>query len=81
MVKARHLVRRLGAQIPENSQRVFGHYFRCFLKLFAAAGCERLSELNRTMINKKINDKIESYSVFYPSVATGAYLKEERVAP
>ena len=52
-----------------------------FLELFAAAGCERLSELNRTMINKKINDKIESYSVFYPSVATGAYLKEERVAP
>ena len=52
-----------------------------FLELFAAAGCNDLSELNRTRINKKINDKIESYSVFYPSVATGAYLKEEQIAP
>lgn len=46
-----------------------------FMELFAAAGCTKLSELNRSMIYKKINDQIKPYSTFYPHVETGVYLK------
>lgn len=37
-----------------------------FVELFAAAGCRELSQLNRSMIYKKVNDEIKSYSELYP---------------
>lgn len=43
-----------------------------FLELFAAAGCNNFSELNRSMIYKKVNDKIHSYETLYPNVEYGS---------
>jgi len=47
-----------------------------FIQLFAAAGCTRLEDLDRNLINKKLDDKILSYEEIYPSVEYGSYLKK-----
>lgn len=48
-------------------------------QLFAGAGVSELSQMNRKLINKKLNHEIKSYETFYPSVAPGEYLKKETV--
>lgn len=48
---------------------------REFLELFAAAGCTKLSELNRTFIFKRIENEIRCYEDVYPTVKAGEYLK------
>lgn len=45
-----------------------------FTELFAAAGCSTLEQLNRSFINKKVEDGIKNYAELYPPVAHGAYL-------
>lgn len=44
-----------------------------FRELLAAAGCASLSDPNRTMINKTVNDEIRPYSELYPDVVEGSY--------
>lgn len=44
-----------------------------FLELFAAAGCNYLEELNRSLIYKKIEGEVKSYESHYPSVARDSY--------
>jgi len=39
-----------------------------FAELFAAAGCVKLEELNRSLINKRIIDDVKSYEEWYPTV-------------
>lgn len=47
-----------------------------FLDLFAASGCQKLSQLNRRRIYKKLNDNIRSYETYYPTIKYGSYLGE-----
>ncbi len=47
-----------------------------FVGLFTAAGCTDLSQLNRSLIHKKVNNEIKSYNELYPEVAAGAYLSK-----
>jgi hypothetical protein len=42
-----------------------------FDELFAASGSDDLSQLNRSLINKRVNDDIKSYEELYPTVETG----------
>lgn len=48
-----------------------------FLELFAAAGCKKLYDPNRSLIYKKLEGKISSYEELYPSVAMGSYLTSD----
>ena len=50
---------------------------REFTELFAAAGCSDLSELNRSLINKRIIDDVKTYEDWYPTVKQGSYIKSE----
>lgn len=45
-----------------------------FKELFLAAGCDKLSQLNRSLIYKKVHGKIESYEYYFPTVKSGKYL-------
>lgn len=49
---------------------------RDFLELFAASGCRDLTQLNRHLIYKKLNDQIRSYETFYPTKKIGEYLDD-----
>jgi len=67
-----------GLHVEDKWQRVKNYQVQTmddFVQLFAAAGCKDLSELDRSMINKKVGDKILSYEEIYPSISYGAYLK------
>ena len=44
-----------------------------FAELFAAAGCTKLEELNRTLINKRIIDDVKTFEEWYPSVDNRDY--------
>ncbi len=46
-----------------------------FLELLAAAGCNDLSQLKRNLINKKVGDDFKTYEELYPTVKSGALLK------
>ncbi|WP_233357732.1 FMN-binding glutamate synthase family protein [Haloflavibacter putidus] len=48
-----------------------------FLELFAAAGCKKLYDPNRSLIYKKLEGKISSYEELYPSIAMGSYLTSD----
>lgn len=45
-----------------------------FKELFLAAGCDKLSQLNRSLIYKKMHDKIQTYEEYFPTVKYGEYL-------
>ncbi|HLW32447.1 MAG TPA: FMN-binding glutamate synthase family protein [Aequorivita sp.] len=45
-----------------------------FLELFAAAGCKKLSDLNRSFIFKQIETDIKCYEEVYPTVSSGQFL-------
>lgn len=65
-----------GLNIEDKWRRVRNYQRRAvedFLELFAASSCTALSQLNRQLIYKKLNDEINSYETFYPTVKTGAY--------
>ena len=49
--------------------------FNQFLELFAAAGCNKLSDLNRSYIFKQVETNIKSYSEIYPPVKEGQLLQ------
>ena len=48
-----------------------------FLELFMAAGCSHLEQLDRTLINKQVNDQSISYAVLFPQVKPGSYITRE----
>lgn len=50
-----------------------------FKELFAAAGCTKLEQLNRSMIHKKMGDTIKSYEELYPTICQGSYLKVKQM--
>src|SRR5699024_4856559 len=67
-----------GLDVNLKSKRVANYQRRTvedFLELFAASGCTELSQLNRHMIYKKLNDTIKSYDTYFPEVKEGDYLK------
>ncbi|MCA9395682.1 MAG: FMN-binding glutamate synthase family protein [Candidatus Omnitrophica bacterium] len=67
-----------GLVVEEKWKRVKNYHHetvRDFLALMAAAGCTDLSQLNRSMIHKKVNNQILSYREIYPDVPSGSYLK------
>lgn len=51
-----------------------------FIQLLAAAGCTELSQLNRKLIYKQIDDEIKSYDEWYPTVKRGAFLQKLSLA-
>jgi len=66
-----------GLVVEEKWQRVRNYQEKTiddFLELFAAAGCTKLDELNRTFIHKTLGDSIKTYEELYPSVQPGSYL-------
>nr|WP_262902908.1 FMN-binding glutamate synthase family protein [Psychroflexus curvus] len=46
-----------------------------FLELFAASGCKKLSDLNRSFIFKQIETDIKCYEEVYPTITAGKYLQ------
>lgn len=69
-----------GLDVDLKSKRVANYHRRTiedFLELFAASGCRELSELNRHMIYKKLNDRIRSYETYFPSKEEGEFLKKD----
>lgn len=68
-----------GLHVPDKWERVKNYQEQTmddFVALFAAAGCTELSQLNRSMIHKKVHGAIHSYDVIYPPVPTGVYKTE-----
>lgn len=49
-----------------------------FKELFLASGCDKLEQLNRKLIYKKVQDKIQSYEEYYPTVKSGEYLDSKK---
>src|SRR5699024_1916029 len=47
-----------------------------FLEIFAASGCTDLTQLDRTMIYKKLHDNIRSYETYFPTKEPGEYLND-----
>lgn len=66
-----------GLDVDQKAKQVTNYQtktIRDFLEIFAASGCTDLGQLNRSMIYKKINDKIKSYETYFPTVGIGEYL-------
>ena len=67
-----------GLVVSEKWKRVKnyqGETVKEFLELFAAAGCNKLSDLNRSYIFKQVETNIKSYSEIYPPVKEGQLLQ------
>lgn len=67
-----------GLVVSEKWQRVRNYQHGAveeFLELFSAAGLERLEDMNRELIFKKVNNKMLSFEEVYPTVKDGAYLE------
>lgn len=59
-----------GLVVAEKWQRVKNYHERTlenFLELLAAAGCTSPTQLNRSMINKKVGDHWQTFESLYPS--------------
>tara|TARA_R100000306_G_scaffold29707_1_gene32569 strand:+ start:1268 stop:2776 length:1509 start_codon:yes stop_codon:yes gene_type:complete len=66
-----------GLVISEKWKRVKnyqGETVKEFLELFAAAGCKKLSDLNRSYIFKQVETDIMCYSEIYPPITEGQFL-------
>ncbi len=66
-----------GLVVSDKWQRVRNYQQRTldgFLELFAAAGCTHTDQLNRSLIYKKVNNKIDTYENWHPTVKDGALL-------
>ncbi|AFL79554.1 glutamate synthase family protein [Aequorivita sublithincola DSM 14238] len=67
-----------GLVVEEKWQRVRNYHARTvkeFLELFAAAGCNNLSDLNRSYIFKQIATDIKCYDEIYPIISEGQFLE------
>ncbi|WP_418139527.1 FMN-binding glutamate synthase family protein [Oceanimonas smirnovii] len=66
-----------GLVVEEKWQRVRNYHqetLKDFLDLFAAAGCQNLSDLNRSLIYRQTASGPVSYEQIYPSVSAGSRL-------
>ena len=64
-----HLMR--GLVVSDKWERVKNYQEQTlddFTELFAAAGCTKLEQLNRSLIYKKVNYQIKSYEELYPTI-------------
>jgi len=71
---------RRGLVVDEKSVRVKNYHqetLKDFLSLFAASGCTELDQLDRSYVNKQINNKIQQFSEIYPEVKYGSYLNQK----
>lgn len=67
-----------GLVVEDKWKRVFNYHHEIldeFLELFAAAGCTKLSDLNRNLIYKQVENEIKSYEELYPTIPVGKYLQ------
>ncbi len=65
-----------GLVVEEKWKRVKNYQAKTvdnFLELFAASGCTKLSELNRSFIYKQIDTRIKCYDSLYPTVSAGEF--------
>jgi len=65
-----------GLVVAEKWERVKnyqGETVKEFAELFAAAGCNKLEELNRNLINKRIIDDVKTYEEWYPTANNKKY--------
>ncbi|MDC7999967.1 FMN-binding glutamate synthase family protein [Aequorivita todarodis] len=68
-----------GLVVEDKWKRVRNYHGRTvneFLELFAAAGCNTLSDLNRSYIFKQIETDIKCYEEIYPPVSAGQFLQK-----
>lgn len=68
-----------GLVVEEKWKRVKNYQeqtIKDFMQLFAATGCKDLTQLNRSHINKWIENNMKSYEELYPTVAYGSYLDD-----
>ena len=69
-----------GLVVSEKWKRVKnyqGETVKEFLELFAAAGCKKLSDLNRSYIFKQVETDIKCYSEIYPPITEGQFLQKK----
>ena len=62
-----------GLVVEDKWKRVRNYHeeiLKDFLELFAASGCSYLSELNRSLIHKKVGEEIVSYQSIYPEATS-----------
>jgi glutamate synthase domain-containing protein 2 len=74
---------RRGLVVSEKWKRVKNYHeqtLKEFNELFAASGSDDLSQLNRDLINKRVNDEMKSYEELYPSLETGILIAETEKA-
>lgn len=68
-----------GLVVEDKWKRVRNYHERTlygFLELFSAAGCKKLSDLNRSFIFKQVETEVKCYEDIYPPVALGILKKE-----
>jgi glutamate synthase domain-containing protein 2 len=67
-----------GLVVEEKWKRVRNYHDQTveeFLEIFAAAGCHSLSDLNRKLIYKNIDNGLHTYEDIYPTPAAGAHFQ------